>query len=372
MNKNNPKLKLNKNQENALAVVRCLAADGPLSQVQTTKQMHLGRTSVFNTFEALNRAGVLETGNGVAPVAKGRPCQLWQLNASLGVFVTVYTGVHARIVRVTDINGLTVSEKSSPSAQHFEEEFEQIVTAVRESASGHRILGVMLLLAGRIDFAAGVVSYSRTWELDRLPLRRMLQERLADAAPDAVILIENNCRMTAWGQRFGGSCTGLNHFMTLSIIEGRRNGKSTAISVGSGLVIDGRVYRGRAGGAGELDDNCYRWFKRVYSSREFPVSLLELDRSTRELFARDLGNSFAHLVNYLEPERVAVVFEQTPVEDFFEVLKRQIHSQLIYIDRRDLPVEISGDGVGSTLRGGLMLLREFYFGDTPRLLALLG
>ncbi len=371
MKKNTP-IKLNKNQENALAVVRCLAANGPLSQVQTTKLMHLGRTSVFNTFEALNHAGVLETGNGIVQTGKGRPCQLWQLNTGLGVFVTVYSNVHARSLRVTDINGQTVAEKSLPSEEHFAGEFEEIVAAIREYAGSYRILGVMLLLPGRIDFHGGVVSCSRTWELNHLPLRRMLEEQLAQAAPGAVLLIENNSRMTAWGQRFGGACTGLTHFMTLSIIEGRRNGKSTAISVGSGMVMDGRVYRGRAGGAGELDDNCHLWFKRVYSERHFPVSLLELDRSSRELFAAELGASFAHLVNYLEPERVAVVFEQSPVEDFFAALKQQIHANLIYVDKRELPVEISGDGVGSTLRGGLMLLRELYFADTARLLALLG
>jgi hypothetical protein len=128
-----------------------------------------------------------------------------------------------------------------------------------------------------------------------------------------------------------------------------------------------RRYRGRTGGAGELDQNCYSWWNRIYAEDRFPVSLQEIDRHSRAHFAEKLGENFAHLVNYLEPERLVVVFEQAPVEDFFLAFRESLLKHLIYIDPDHFSVELSSDGTGSTIRGGLALLRETFFSDNHRL-----
>lgn len=347
--------------------MRYLAAHGPSTQIQTTQAVNLRRTSVFNVFESMEQGGLLEMSSNVATARKGRPRQLWQLNGSLGAFVSIYTNTHDRAVQLSDFNGIVLENMTAAPCEKMADELDEIVAMIQNWSSRYRILGVMLLLPGRVDFEQGLIKFSRSWELENYPLRDILKKRLAEICPNALVLVENNARMTAWGQRCGGACTGIDDFATLSILNGRRNGKTTPISIGSGIVLGGRVYRGRTGGAGELDHNCYKWWNRIYSEDRFPVSLQEIDRHSREHFAQNLGESFAHLVNYLEPERLVVVFEQAPMEDFFLALRETLYKNLIYIDPDNFSIELSSDGTGSTIRGGLALLREHFFADDRRL-----
>ncbi len=362
--------RVNKNQINALSVMRYLAAHGPSTQIQTTHAVNLRRTSVFNVFESMEQAKLLEMSSNIANVGKGRPRQLWQLNGSLGAFVSIYTNTHDRVVQLSDFNGLLLENITASPHESMGEELREIVGMISEWSKKYRILGVIVLLPGRVDFEQGVVLLSKSWEMENYPLREILRERLSRICPDALVLIENNARMTAWGQRCGGACIGIDDFMTLSILDGRRNGKTTPISIGSGIVLDGRVYRGRTGGAGELDHNCYTWWNRIYSEDKFPISLQEIDRESREYFAGNLGESFAHLVNYLEPERLVVVFEQQPAEDFFMAFRKALYKHLIYIDKSNFHIELSSDGTGSTIRGGLALLRETFFAEDHHLIEL--
>lgn len=364
--------KLNKNTLHTMTVVRHLAASGASTQIQVTQQIDLRRTSVFNVFENMEKSGLLETGSNIALAGKGRPRQLWQLNGALGAFAAVYLNSHNRTLQLVDFNGQLLFHHSEPACGSIEADLEAAVRQLAEAGAGRPLSGLVLLLPGRVNFTDGVVSCSRSLELENCPARDILAAKLRPFAPDALILIENNARMAAWGQHCGGACTGIDDFLALLVLDGKRNGKVSPISIGSGMVVDGKVYRGCAGGAGELDDSCHRWWNKVYGGQNFPVTLSEVDRESRRYFAARLGESFAHIVNYLEPKRMVVIFEQSPVEDFFLELRRKIHDNLIYIDKNDFSIELSSDGVGSTIRGGLALLRTHFFASDELLLKIIG
>lgn len=367
--------RIHKNQINALSVIRYLAAYGQSTQIQITNTINLRRTSVFNIFELMEQAKLLEVSSNVATMKKGRPRQLWQLNGSLGAFVCIYSGPHNRVLQLSDFNGALLENIVSLPQENMERELDEIVGILLKWAGQYRICGIMMILPGRIDFENRMVRYSKSWELENYPLCSILHERIGHVCPDALILVENNTRMTAWGLRYVGNGAGMDNFLVLSILNGQRSrhqGRAIPISIGSGAVLSGRIYRGHTGGAGELDHSCYTWWHRLYANNKFPVTLRELDHESREYFAEKLGENFAHLVNYLEPERVIVVFEQQPAEDFFSTLRKAIYKHLIYIDKENLDIELSSDGAGYTVRGGLALLRECYFGDDRNLIDLCG
>ncbi|MGQ0645280.1 MAG: ROK family protein [Elusimicrobiota bacterium] len=101
-----------------------------------------------------------------------------------------------------------------------------------------RCLGTGVGVAGDVDSQSGVVRISPNLGWKNVPLR----ERLASAGLPAPILVDNDANAAAWGA----------YFVEL---EGRpRNlvALTLGTGVGGGLVLDGKLYRGATGSAGEL------------------------------------------------------------------------------------------------------------------------
>jgi len=364
--------KISKQLDNAATVLRYLAANGASTQTQVVNEIKLQRTSVFNIFECLEKNGLIDQQNNVLSLQKGRPCRLWNLNGRLGGFMTVYVSNAETVMNLTDCAGNVAGTVTERSPHDFDTVLNRVTAQAATWQCQLPLLGLIMVLAGRVDFASGQVVFSRMWKLKDYPLRDILKTRLQDVNPQLLLLVENDARMAAWGQRIGGACIGLDDYLSLSIIDGRRNGESVPISIGSGVVLAGQLYRGQRGGSGELDESCYRWFGKIYADGRFPVSLQELDRKSRAYFAAKLGENFAHLVNYLAPQRMVVVFEQPPPSpDFFTTLRQEIQKKLICTDSRNFPVEIAVDGIGSVVRGAQALLRDAFFSDDRELSVLL-
>jgi glucokinase len=100
------------------------------------------------------------------------------------------------------------------------------------------VAGVGVGFAGHVNGAAGIVLTSSNlpaW--DHHPLRDVLQERLR-----AAVVLENDANCAAWAEYRFGAGTGARCLCYVTISTG----------FGSGIVIDGRLYAGATGTAGEI------------------------------------------------------------------------------------------------------------------------
>lgn len=91
---------------------------------------------------------------------------------------------------------------------------------------------------GAINFEAGVVSEAPQlpgWQ--DVPLRDILRELLG-----LEVMLENDANAAAVGEHVYGAGRGSRHMLYLTISTG----------IGGGIIIDGRLYRGKSGAAGEL------------------------------------------------------------------------------------------------------------------------
>jgi glucokinase len=100
---------------------------------------------------------------------------------------------------------------------------------------GPRAIG--LACAGTIDSTRGVVVASPNLPLRDVPLAQILEEALS-----VPVVLENDGNAAVLAEAAGGVAAGLCHVVMLTLGTG----------VGGGLLLDGRVYRGAGGGAGEL------------------------------------------------------------------------------------------------------------------------
>lgn len=96
---------------------------------------------------------------------------------------------------------------------------------------------VGLACAGTVDTDRGVVVTSPNLPLDEVPLAALLQEALG-----IPVILENDANAALFGESVAGAAVGLRHVVMLTLGTG----------IGGALLLDGRLYHGAGGAAGEL------------------------------------------------------------------------------------------------------------------------
>lgn len=137
-------------------------------------------------------------------------------------------------------DGEIVSEARRPTPRHDAEDVLDLVSeVVTELVDGtdEPIVGVGLGVAGLVDADRSRVYFAPNLRWSQVPVRTLLE-----AATSLPVVVENDGNVAAWGEyRFGA---------------GRGSSAMTLVTVGTGIgggiVIDGRLFRGSHGVAGEI------------------------------------------------------------------------------------------------------------------------
>ncbi len=111
------------------------------------------------------------------------------------------------------------------------------VDGMRAAVRSRRVYGVGVGLAGVIDRISGVVRRATYFDWHDVDLAELLAERTGLPA-----VVENDVNSLAVSETWFGAGRGMADVAVVSIGRG----------VGLGMVLDGRLYRGAAGGAGEF------------------------------------------------------------------------------------------------------------------------
>lgn len=90
---------------------------------------------------------------------------------------------------------------------------------------------------GTVNQDTGVIEYSNNLEFDNVPARDMLEKRLHKK-----VYLENDANCAALGEALAGCGNGVKNFVAVTLGTG----------VGSGVVIDGKIYNGSNFAASEI------------------------------------------------------------------------------------------------------------------------
>jgi glucokinase len=113
-----------------------------------------------------------------------------------------------------------------------------IVDAVEEArAAAPDVAAVGFGIPSLVDFEGGVSDFSVHLPLEHVPFRDLMQERLG-----LPVHVDNDANLAALAEQRAGAASGARHVVMLTLGTG----------IGGGLILDGRLYRGARGGAGEL------------------------------------------------------------------------------------------------------------------------
>jgi len=272
---------------NISTALRILQEEGPLSRARLADRTGLNKTTVSSLAEELLALGLIhEIGRDIS--SGGRPATLLNLNPQAGCIIGVELGVDFISVIATDFVGQIVwrrMEETDPSDSQdaIINRALQLVTQATASnmQSGTRLLGLGLALPGLVDVESGILLFSPNLQWRNVPLREIFQNHTG-----LPVFIDNDANAAAQGEHLFGVARQVQDFVFL--IAG--------VGLGGGLILNGEVYRGAGGIAGEIghtslmmdwnhpcrcgNRGCWETFGNQYSLIERVRARLEVGRTS--------------------------------------------------------------------------------------------
>lgn len=309
-------------------VVRAVRMAGSLTQAEIARSTGLSAATVSNIVRELKDGGTVE----VTPTsAGGRRARSVSLSGDAGIVIGVDFGhTHLRVA-IGNLAHQVLAEESEPldvdasSAEGFGRA-EHLVNRLIETTgiSPAKVIGVGLGVPGPIDVESGTLgSTSILPGWTGINPSQELAGRLG-----VPVYVDNDANLGALGELVWGSGRGVRDLAYIKVASG----------VGAGLVIDGHIYRGPGGTAGEighitLDEagpvcRCgNRGCLETFTAARYVLPLLmpshgpdltmervvqlarEGDPGCRRVIGdvgRHIGSGVANLCNLLNPSRVVL------------------------------------------------------------------
>ncbi len=232
--------------------------------------------------------------------------------------------------------------------------FGQALDAV--SADHLALTGVGVALPATVDPLRGVILDSASFGIDHSFFRD-----LVDVPTDLPILLENDANAVAWGALGSESARPVGDL--LAVVARLGEPEERPIRVGTGLVMDGRVYHGSDFSAGEFHSAAWRLGDPGEVSA---ASQVELRHALRELL-----ESLGVAVSMLRPRRLVYAGDLVEQRELIAaLLRRELAGSSIDPHVSGCPVEAAGDGDLAVAAGASAMFRERLFAvptvDAPR------
>lgn len=225
---------------NQSIVLNAIRIHGPISRTDIAAISKLSLPTISGiTAEFIDSGLIYEREAGVS--TGGRRPVLLSLNHQAGYVVGVKVTEDNVIAALTDLEATVVARHT---AQLSSQAPEGVVSAIALCVDilctrvGTRpLLGVGVGIAGVIDRQNALIHFATYFGWRNVPLASLLEQRL-----HVPVVIDNDVNALTAAEQWFGAGRGTKDFLVVSIGRG----------VGLGMVLDGQLYRGAEGGAGEF------------------------------------------------------------------------------------------------------------------------
>jgi glucokinase len=138
---------------------------------------------------------------------------------------------------VVDEHGKIIERVRWPTPSASPARTEQVIAgAITDLLGRHQVTAIGLGAAGFVDETGGTVRFAPNLAWRDEPLRQRVESLVG-----LPVVVENDANASAWAEVRFGAARGHEHVIFVAIGTG----------IGAGIVLDGRLYRGRWGMAGE-------------------------------------------------------------------------------------------------------------------------
>jgi glucokinase-like ROK family protein len=238
---------LEKLEQRELHILQLIHSGMNNSRLELAKQADLSPSSITAIVQRLIKKGLVVESEPTTSQLGRRPIPL-QIRRDAAYLVGVDLGSFYLRIVITDVNGeivyrsKTQTEMWAGRERVLEKTFLAVHQAIRESnIPSKAIRGIGIAHSGVIDSEAGLVlSYPRPGQMaswKNVPLRDIFQDEF-----DLPCLLEDGVRTATIAEKYFGVARDLNDFIYIDV----------GMGVGAGIFLDGKLYRGAGGKAGEF------------------------------------------------------------------------------------------------------------------------
>ncbi|MHA0857894.1 ROK family protein [Paenibacillus sp. CMAA1364] len=356
---------------NMSIVLDAIRRYGPLSRIRISEMTGLNKATVSNlVLELLKTHLVEEIGPGKSSGGRKPTLLIFHRTAGhaigLELSVTHLTGI------LTDLEDQIVAEYSVKLLhQDFSFVLEELIKAIRSlmlqaPPSPHGIVGIGVGVPGMVD-EYGTILFAPNLGWEMIPLKTILEE--AFSIP---VTVDNEANAGAEGELHYGAGIDVRHLIYIS----------AGMGIGSGIIIDGELYKGARGYAGEtghmtIETNGHKCSCGNRGCWELYASEIAYDdparqlpaRSTRELIpyalqqekdilnlyndiGRYLGIGITNIVNSFNPELIIIGGPLADAKDWLESsLQNVVAERTLPYHRSQLQIQFSALGSRSAMLG---------------------
>lgn len=275
-------------ETNLSLVLKLIHNQSPLSRAQLAAITGLNKSTVSSLVdELLARKLVHETGSNNG--GTGRPATLLEIDPTAGGIIGVELGVDFVSVALTDILGNILwrrREDADPSEDQ-DKMINQTLRIVKDAITAakrkdYKLLGLGLATPGTVDLDEGVLIFAPNLHWRNVPFGRIFGDQTK-----LRIFVENDANAAAIAEHLFGTARQTQDF--LFVFAG--------VGIGGGLFLNGKLYRGKNGYAGEIGHSpimaepfqnvchcgnrgCWETYANQYSIIQRVQARLEVKRSS--------------------------------------------------------------------------------------------
>jgi predicted NBD/HSP70 family sugar kinase len=375
---------------NRSAVLNNIKNHGPISRTETARLTGLSAATISGITAELMEQGLIfekEEGNSRG----GRRPILLAINPRGGFVVGLKLAENQIVGVLTD---LEVSIIAKHVQQLDGRDLNTTVTALSQvvgillrkgDIEPEHLLGVGVGLAGIIDAQKGILRYSPIFGWRDVPIGDLLRNQV-----QAPVTVGNDVNTLTLTEKWFGKGQGFDNLLTVTIGRG----------VGLGIIVNGQLYRGYQGGAGEFghtvidpdgpecacgnrgcletfvsDPSLLGFALEAVTRGDLPDSVKTLDDLlrcaqdgnpvARAIYSRAgevLGRGIANLINIFSPQQIIISGEGVGVGDLiFDSMYASIASHVMpgLIEDTHIEVDVWNDDAWARGAAGLVLQELF-------------
>ncbi len=236
---------------NEVIVLNVIRERQPIPRVGIADITGLEEGTISRIIQRFLRQGlVYESGVGTSTPVGGRRPRFVHLNPSRTCAIGVDIGPRETQLALSDMNGhlqrLTRISHTHNASRSLAEVAEEILALASQTSRYSEFGGVGVSLIGLVDVEEGSIIEGQDlgWG-DRIEVGKMLRAKLGSDVP---LYYDNGARLSALGEIWFGSThlSGFRDIVFVVVSEG----------IGSGIIVNGQLYRGFRNGAGEFGHVC--------------------------------------------------------------------------------------------------------------------
>ncbi|MZI93051.1 ROK family protein [Vibrio sp. CAIM 722] len=229
------------------SIVTLIHRGGPLSRTALARALGISKTAISHPVRQLLELGFLEE-EAASATGQGRPSVLLALQSGHSFFIGVSLLNEQLELLLLDLNGEVHAHRQC----EIERQPERLVALITEQIpllieqgeiSRESVLGIGIALSGVVTESRDRCLKSTILDWVDVPLADMLERSLVQThALSIPVCMENDAKSLAIAQHLFAHARDVKDFTLITLGEG----------IGSAHFINGQLYRGAHGGAGEI------------------------------------------------------------------------------------------------------------------------